>query len=570
MSRRDFDEGESNFITTQFYTVAQSPPSFAKDFILGGTQDNGTYRFDTPSTSPSSAIETPPGGDGAYTFFNQVGKNYAIANYIHNDAITKLNFNASGQYTGFTDLTSTIPASEGSFINPAALDSNQDVYFSNGTPDGTTNYRIRVVKGLMGTPSLDLITGITSRPTALEVSPYETSSTNLYVGTADGNIIKITNANTTPNPTTLTKPGVGSISDIHFGETENDLFVTCYNYGNTIINVFYSSDNRISWTGKEGNDGVNDLPDLPIYSILNNPYEEDEVIVGTELGVWKTLNFTDANPDWSLAYEGMSDVAVFDMDFRGTSAIDNRVIAGTFGRGVYVSQFTANTMASISVQDAITVLEGGTVTTISGGATSVLSNDSDPEGDSMTTDLVTNTINGVLALSATGSFTYTHDDSETTTDSFSYRAYDGALYGNTVSVTITVTPVEECPIVQTSLSDVTVIEDAADSVINFSGTFLDPEGETLTYTVTYTNTPLLTATINTTSLTLDFTDNMVGSATVTLTANDLACGVVTSESFIVTVNAVNDAPAGIADTINVNEGETVTTEFNKCHFSIIQ
>ena len=553
-----FIEGESNFITTQFYTVAQSPPSFAKDFILGGTQDNGTYRFDTPSTSPSSAIETPPGGDGAYTFFNQVGKNYAIANYIHNDAITKLNFNASGQYTGFTDLTSTIPASEGSFINPAALDSNQDVYFSNGTPDGTTNYRIRVVKDLMGTPSLDLITGITSRPTALEVSPYETSSTNLYVGTADGNIIKITNANTTPSQAPLTKPGVGSISDIHFGETENDLFVTYYNYGNTIINVFYSSDNGLSWTGKEGNDGVNDLPDLPVYSILNNPYEEDEVIVGTELGVWKTLNFTDANPDWSLAYEGMSDVAVFDMDFRGTSAIDNRVIAGTFGRGVYVSQFTANTNPPVSVQDAITVLEGGTVTTISGGATSVLYNDSDPEGDSMTTDLVTNTINGVLALSATGSFTYTHDDSETTTDSFSYRAYDGALYGNTVSVTITVTPVEECPIVQTSLSDVTVIEDAADSVINFSGTFLDPEGETLTYTVTYTNTPLLTATINTTSLTLDFTDNMVGSTTVTLTANDLVCGVVTSESFIVTVNAVNDAPAGIADTINVNEGETVT------------
>jgi hypothetical protein len=34
----------------------------------------------------------------------------------------------------------------------------------------------------------------------------------------------------------------------------------------------------------------------------------------------------------SLAYLGMIDVAVFDMDFRGTSALDNRVIAGTFGR----------------------------------------------------------------------------------------------------------------------------------------------------------------------------------------------------------------------------------------------
>jgi VCBS repeat-containing protein len=259
----------------------------------------------------------------------------------------------------------------------------------------------------------------------------------------------------------------------------------------------------------------------------------------------------------SLAYVGMIDVAVFDMDFRGTSALDNRVIAGTFGRGVYVSQFTANTNPPISTTDSITVLEGGTVTTISGGATSVLSNDSDPEGDSITTDLVTDTINGILVLSATGSFTYSHDDSETTTDSFSYRAYDGALYGNTVSVTITVTPVEECPLIQTPLSDITVSEDAADTVINFSGTFLDPEGDALTYSVTYTNTPLLTATINTTSLTLDFADNMVGTATVTLTANDLNCGVVTSESFLVTVTDINDLPVGIADTILVNEGETV-------------
>ena len=38
---------------------------------------------------------------------------------------------------------------------------------------------------------------------------------------------------------------------------------------------------------KEGN-----LPDIPVFSILHNPYEEDEVIVGTELGVWKTDNFT--------------------------------------------------------------------------------------------------------------------------------------------------------------------------------------------------------------------------------------------------------------------------------------
>ena len=371
----------------------------------------------------------------------------------------------------------------------------------------------------------------------------------------------IANANTTPNVTTLTKYGVGSILDNSLGETENDIFVTCYNYEGSVINVFYSSNNGISWTGKEGNDGVNDLPDSPIYSKLNNPYEEDEVIVGTELGVQKTLNLTDANPDWSLAYEGMSDVAVLDINFRETSALDNIVSSGPFGRGVYVSEFTSSTNPPVSTTDTITVIEGGMATTTTEGATSVLSNDSDPDGDPITMNLLSTTINGVLTISpsGTGSFTYIHNGSETTTDTFSYRASDGALFGNTVFVTIIVTPFNDCPIVQNAMPDIITSEDAVDKIIDFSAVFLDPEGSFLSYTVTHTNTPLLSASINTTSLTLDYTDNMAGSATVTITANDSGCGTLTEESFLVTVNAVNDLPTGVADTITVDEGGTATT-----------
>ena len=371
----------------------------------------------------------------------------------------------------------------------------------------------------------------------------------------------IANANTTPNVTTLTKYGVGSILDNSLGETENDIFVTCYNYEGSVINVFYSSNNGIIWTGKEGSDGVNDLPDSPVYSILNNPCEEDEVIVGTELGVQKTLNLTDANPDWSLAYEGMSDVAVLDMNFRETSALDNSVIFGTFGRRVYVSEFTSSTNPPVSTTDTITVIEGGMATTTTGGATSVLSNDSDPDGDPITMNLLSTTINGVLTISpsGTGSFTYIHNGSETTTDTFSYRASDGALFGNTVFVTIIVTPFNDCPIVQNAMPDIITSEDAVDKIIDFSAVFLDPEGSFLSYTVTHTNTPLLSASINTTSLTLDYTDNMAGSATVTITANDSGCGTLTEESFLVTVNAVNDLPTGVADTITVDEGGTATT-----------
>ncbi|MDA8640559.1 Ig-like domain-containing protein [Flavobacteriaceae bacterium] len=558
-----FVEAESNYITTQFYTVAQSPPSFSKDWVLGGTQDNGTYRMETPGATPSAGVDTDPGGDGAATFFDQVGGDYAISNYTYNDAITRLSFNGSGNYSNSYDISDalSLPSNEGSFINPGALDSNLDTYYSDGTSFNDTNYRIRVITNLTNTPpGTRVITGLSSRPTAFEVSPHTTDSSTLLVGTKDGNIIKITDAETASSASViLQKPGVGSISDIHFGETEDEIYVTYYNYGNTISNVFYTSTGGVgpgSWSDKEG-----DLPDIPVYSIQHNPFEEEEVIIGTELGIWKTLNFTDPNPTWTLAYEGMSDVAVLDMDYRGTSALDNRVVAATFGRGIYVGSFRANTNPPVSATDSITLAEGGTATTTTSGATSVLSNDYDPDGDAISTFTVTTTINGILTLapSGTGSFTYVHDGSETTTDTFYYNATDGSVPGNTVSVTINITPVPDCPTATNPINDVIATEDDPDLVIDFSNVFTDPDTLNLTYTVTNTNPSLLDASLNTTSLTLDYVDNMSGTATITIFANDSSCGSLASESFNVTVNSSDDLPVGVADIINVTEGGTVTS-----------
>ena len=554
-----FNEIEGNFVTTQFYRVAQTPPGFAgDDMIFGGTQDNGTYRLTNPGTSGTAGVGVPPGGDGAATFFDQVGGDYAITNYTFNGDITRLNYNSMGQYTGSTSLYNNA-TNEGDFINVGALDSNLDIYFANSS-SGTT-YKIRRVLNLTGSTSTSEITGLPNWPTALEVSRHTTNTTTLFVGYRNGTIQKITDANTTASATTLTQPGVGSISDIHLGTTEDDIYVTYYNYGTSSINVFFSDDGGTSWSNKEGNDGVGDLPDIPVYSILNNPFEEEEVIIGTELGVWRTSNFTSANPDWVSAYSGMSDVAVHDLVYRGTSALDNRVVAGTYGRGAYVGSFTANTNPPITRTDSITLAEGGTATTTTGGATSVLANDTDPDGDPITSSVVTNPLHSsaFVVNSNTGTFTYTHDGSETTTDTFFYRAFDGAAYGDTVSVTINITPVNDCPTVDNPISDETAQEDDPDLILDLSNVFSDAENNPLTLTVANANTGLLTATLNTTTLTLDFIDNQTGTATITINVDDNNGCTSTQDTFIVTVVPQNDAPVGVADSIIVNEGGTVST-----------
>ena len=96
--------------------------------------------------------------------------------------------------------------------------------------------------------------------------------------------------------------------------------------------------------------------------------------------------------------------------------------------------------APVAVADSITVAEGGAATTLVGGATSVLANDSDAEGDALTAILPSGPANGSLTLNANGTFSYVHDGSATTSDSFTYKANDGSADSNVVTVTISVTP----------------------------------------------------------------------------------------------------------------------------------
>src|SRR5207247_5947455 len=92
--------------------------------------------------------------------------------------------------------------------------------------------------------------------------------------------------------------------------------------------------------------------------------------------------------------------------------------------------------------DNATVLEGGSVTV------AVLGNDTDPDlpADTLTVLSVTQGSNGSVVNNAGANVTYTHNGSETTSDSFTYTISDG--HGGTASATvhITVTPVNDPPV----------------------------------------------------------------------------------------------------------------------------
>src|SRR5581483_5601390 len=77
----------------------------------------------------------------------------------------------------------------------------------------------------------------------------------------------------------------------------------------------------------------------------------------------------------------------------------------------------------------------------------VLVNDIDVDSAPVTAVLVSGPAHASsFTLNADGSFTYVHDGSETASDRFTYKASDGAADSNVATVTLTITPVNDAPV----------------------------------------------------------------------------------------------------------------------------
>ena len=75
----------------------------------------------------------------------------------------------------------------------------------------------------------------------------------------------------------------------------------------------------------------------------------------------------------------------------------------------------------------------------------VLANDDDPDGDGLEALAVSEPAAGTLNLQSDGSFTYVPNANFNGQDTFSYQANDGISSSDTVTVEITVNPINDAP-----------------------------------------------------------------------------------------------------------------------------
>lgn len=182
----------------------------------------------------------------------------------------------------------------------------------------------------------------------------------------------------------------------------------------------------------------------------------------------------------------------------------------------------------------------------------VLGNDADADGDALTATLVSGPSNGTLTLDADGSFGYTPNVDFDRTDSFTYRASDGTAHSDPVTVTITVTPVQDAPV---AADDSYTTDEDAPRLVSAPGVLAndtDADGDPLTASLGSgpNNGSLALSTDGSFVYTPD--ENFNGNDSFAYLAND-GVGGSNLATVSLTVLPVNDAPVAAPDSHTTDE-----------------
>ena len=181
----------------------------------------------------------------------------------------------------------------------------------------------------------------------------------------------------------------------------------------------------------------------------------------------------------------------------------------------------------------------------------VLANDTDIEGDGLTAVIESDVANGTLALAADGSFTYLPDANFFGEDSFTYRAFDGALYSEVVTVTITVNPINDTPV---AVADSYMADEDVELVVGVAEGVLTNDADDGPMTAAL-QTDVANGTLALTadgSLTYMPDADFFGEDSFTYKAFD---GALYSNAVTVTitVSPINDAPVAVADAYSTDQ-----------------
>ena len=288
-------------------------------------------------------------------------------------------------------------------------------------------------------------------------------------------------------------------------------------------------DSTFSWTNDELNATDSDTPDNTlIWTVETNPTNGTATVTGTGSAPTTFTYLPDGN------YSGSDSFVVQVSDGALTDVITVNVNVNPVPDAPVITQ-GEGPLSKIADEDS----------TFSWTDAELNATDSDTPNNTLIWTVETNPTNGTATVTGTGSaptsFTYLPDGNYSGSDSFVIQVSDGTLT-DAITVNVTISPVDDAPVVVTPLSDVSFVTNAPDATIDLSNVFADVDDNNgaIFKSATSGDLSLVTVSVTDNALTLNLRPDANGTAVITVTGT--SNGKTADATFTLEVFALNSPP----------------------------
>jgi len=329
-----FTNKSAGYNSIQYYAGALHPTA-GSNYMLGGSQDNGSHALNAAGLTSGTTVT---GGDGGFCFIDQDDPTFQITSFTGSQYSISRNSGASFGVGAFF--------AGGRFINPTEYDNTANLIYCAGV--GRNFRRIEnITSGPIQAFSTPTSSNTSVMISALKVDPNTANRVWLaYQGSGQTPMIyRLDNAHTAmtgppPDTVRVSAPAIPngafiSSIDVETGNASH-LMLTVSNYG--VNSVWESIDMGASWQSIEGN-----LPDMPVrwgvfvpagFNPGSAPNAIGGVVLATELGVWSTQTLNGGSTVWIQNSTGLGNVRT---DMLKIRASDKTILAATHGRGMFTA-----------------------------------------------------------------------------------------------------------------------------------------------------------------------------------------------------------------------------------------
>ncbi len=299
-------------------------------WLLGGTQDNGTQRYEGEEVWYH--VQDGDGGDCGVN----AASPYTCYHTFYGMGMERST--SGGGWGSWFYIGPNVPANK-DYPNGALFYPPLEV---NGSVVAQAGVSVFISTNTGATWSeVALPSGVT---TALAIPTL----TRVYAGTNQGHIYRIeSSAGVWGAPVQLTRPRVGFVSDLLIDPTNaNRIWATYSNL--TGSHVFRSDDGGMTW-----DDVSAGLPSIPVNAVVVDPADTDAVYVAADVGVYRSSN---AGATWGAFSNLLPNALAKDLVFHQESRL---LRVATQSRGVWEIAVDQATMPDVEVYLRDSVVDTG-------------------------------------------------------------------------------------------------------------------------------------------------------------------------------------------------------------------